>query len=62
MKNLILIAIFLSPVLAFSQTKKQIDSFLGIKYGSSEEQVKTAMKARGSTLESEPELLLFDEV
>jgi hypothetical protein len=65
MKNLTLIAFLFLPLFSIAQTKKPIESFLGIKFGSSVAQVKTAMLARGSTFDtknSKAELLLFDQV
>lgn len=65
MKNLIIITLFLLPLSAMPQGKKPIDSFLGIKFGSTILQVKTAMQSRGSTFDktnSQTDLLLFDNV
>jgi len=50
MKKTLLIALLLIPFLGISQTKKSIDGFLGIKFGSSKEDVVTAIKARGGIL------------
>lgn len=65
MKNLLLITMLLMPFIGFSQSQKPIDGFLGIKFGATILQVKTAMKAKGATFDeknSKPELLLFDNV
>ncbi|HTK21823.1 MAG TPA: hypothetical protein VL442_20040 [Mucilaginibacter sp.] len=50
MKKLLAIALLLIPFLGFSQTTKPIDGFLGIKFGSTKQQVITAIKARGGVL------------
>jgi len=50
MKKTLLIALLLMPFLGISQTKKPVDGFLGIKFGSSKEDVITALKARGGVL------------
>ncbi len=53
MKKTLLIALLLIPFLGISQTKKPIDGFLGIKFGSSKASVLAAMKAKGATLDKE---------
>ncbi len=67
MKNLLLIAFLLMPFLGLSQTTiKPIDSFLGIKFGSSSADVIKAMKQRGSkilkTPDNNPARLVFQNV
>ena len=65
MKKPILIAFLLIPFFSFAQTKKSIDSFLGIKFGSSVAQVKAAMQARGSVFDpvnSKGDFIMFDKV
>ncbi len=65
MKNLLLIALLLLPFYGISQTKKPIDSFLGIKLGSTTAQAKAALQARGAIFdktESKPEMLVYKNV
>jgi hypothetical protein len=50
MRKTLLIALLLIPFLGISQTKKPVDGFLGIKFGSSKEDVIAALKARGGVL------------
>jgi hypothetical protein len=50
MKSLILITFLLIPFIAVSQTNKPIDSFLGVKFGSSKSEVVSALKTRGAAL------------
>ena len=50
MKKTLLIALLLIPFLGISQTKKPIDGFLGIKFGSTKATVMTALKAKGGIL------------
>ena len=47
MKKTLLIALLLLPFWGFTQTKKPITSFLGIKFGSSRAQILAAMQAKG---------------
>jgi len=47
MKKLLFITLLLIPCLGFSQTTKPIEGFLGIKFGSSKDEVIAAMKAKG---------------
>jgi hypothetical protein len=60
MKKILLIALFLMPVIGFSQTLKPIDGFLSIKFGSSKADVTAAIKAKGGTVSKEaPNALVF---
>ena len=55
----------LIPFLGVTQTTKPVDSFLGIKFGSTKEAVVAAMKAKGARIDpknSKPDLLSFDGV
>lgn len=51
MKKLTLIILLIAVCFEIKAQEKQIDSFLGIKFGSSKAQVLKAMSARGSTLD-----------
>lgn len=65
MKKILLIALLLIPVIAFSQnTTKSIDGFLGIKFGTSRAAVLAAVKAKGGKLaeSSEADGLAFTNV
>jgi hypothetical protein len=65
MKKALLIALLLIPFLGIAQTTKPIDSFLGIKFGSSKAVVLAAMKAKGATMDKENskvDFLDFDNV
>jgi hypothetical protein len=53
MKKTLLITLLLIPFLGISQTKKPIDGFLGIKFGSTKAAVIAAMKAKGAVLDKE---------
>lgn len=65
MKKTLLIALLLVPFFGISQTKKTIDGFLGIKFGTTRLAVIAAMKAKGATLDKEntnKETLAFNNV
>jgi hypothetical protein len=64
MKKTLLIALLLIPFIGFSQTTKSIDSFLGIKFGSSKATVTAALKARGGKIDkaSNANNLAFDNI
>ncbi len=51
MKKTLLIALLLVPFLGISQTKKSIDGFLGIKFGSTRAAVIAALNAKGGILD-----------
>ena len=51
MKKTLLIALLLIPFLGISQTKKPIDGFLGVKFGSSKADVVAALTAKGASLD-----------
>jgi hypothetical protein len=64
-KNLLIVILFLIPFYGISQTTKPIDSFLGIKFGSDAETVKTGILARGGILvkdSSDADFLYFTSV
>lgn len=50
MKKTLLITLLLIPFLGISQSKKPIEGFLGIKFGSTKAAVLAAMKAKGAVL------------
>ena len=65
MKKSLIIALLLIPFFGFSQTKKPIDGFLGIKFGSTQLAVITAVKAKGGHLDkaySNAKTLMFTNV
>jgi len=64
-KKLISIALVLLPLYGISQSRKPIDGFLGIKFGSDIETVKKVMATKGARLvadSSSRDVLLFDDV
>lgn len=65
MKKTLIIAFILFAIQAKSQTKKPIDSFLGVKFGSSAAQVIAGLKLKGATVDqahSNPTFLVFNNV
>lgn len=65
MKKFLLIAFVLFNTASFAQGKKIIDSFLGIKFGTTKAGVITALKAKGATLDNEnsdKNMLVFDNI
>ena len=51
MKKTLLIALLFIPFWGISQTTKEIEGFLGIKFGSSKAQVQSALNAKGRILD-----------
>jgi hypothetical protein len=51
MKKTLLIALLFIPFWGISQTTKEIEGFLGIKFGSSKAQVQSALNAKGGILD-----------
>jgi hypothetical protein len=65
MKKTLLIALLLIPLLGISQTKKPIDGFLGIKFGSSRPAVIAALNAKGGVLykkETTADMLVYKNI
>jgi hypothetical protein len=64
MKKLILLLLFILPLGAFSQSKKSIDGFLDIPFGSDSATVKSVLTSKGATrvnaLCTKDELVYFD--
>lgn len=51
MKKTLLIALLLIPFWGISQTTKEVEGFLGIKFGSSAAEVQSALNAKGGILD-----------
>jgi len=65
MKKTLLITLLLIPFLGVSQTKKPIDGFLGIKFGSSRLAVIAALNAKGGILykkETTADMLVYKNI
>lgn len=65
MKRALLIILLLIPFFGISQTKKPIEGFLGIKFGSSKAAVIAAIKAKGGSMYpegDEKKIILFRNV
>lgn len=63
MKKILLITLSLIPFIGLAQTKKPIDGFSGIKFGSTKLAVINAMKAHGAVLaQNDKDELFFNNV